>query len=358
MRPSKRKRVNDAIHTVNVSRMLSLATIKDESNVFATVPVVALLTSSKIHLDLSNVWNDYKVEKIALTATPLSIDDLLVEEGGVISGPREYFKLFCAWDNNDVSHQLRYSDIKTYESYKDITYSITANNETPILRFSTDPKLKKMDTKKTPNYGTLIIGINSPVIFGESIDINITVNFTFTVCYSCPRFDTSWVSTLIAPEFQQLPDARTQQTIEVPVPVEVRIPPRITKLVYIDVDMHPVYTLNINDVEFTYTPNEKSVHTPKDHAFMTIHINKFTGAFEDFSFYEIGISGDDNYEHDGFDTIIYPNSYYKVFPKPPNWNWSTLQDKSGKIWVDAKIVGRPDIDLFHFPDLSVFVSQY
>lgn len=96
MRPSKRKRVNDAVHTVNVSRVLSLTTIKDESNVFSTVPVVALLTSSKIHLDLSNVWNDYKVEQFALTATPLSVDDLITEEGGVLSGPREYLKLFYA----------------------------------------------------------------------------------------------------------------------------------------------------------------------------------------------------------------------------------------------------------------------
>lgn len=225
MRPSKRKRVNDAVHTVNVSRMLSLSTIKDEANVFSTVPVVALLTSSKIHLDLSNIWNDYKVEKIALTATPLNIEDLDVEEGGVISRPREYLKLFCAWDNNDVSHQLRYSDIKAYESYRDVTFSINASNETPILRFNANPKMKTMDTKKTPNYGTLIIGINSPITFGESVNIDITVNFTFTVCYGSPRLDTSWVSTLIAPEFVQLPDTRPPIIKEVIVEVPVPQPP-------------------------------------------------------------------------------------------------------------------------------------
>lgn len=324
--------------------MLTLATIKDEANVFSTVPVVSLLTSSKIHLDLSNVWNDYKVEKIALTATPLGVEDLITEEDGVLSGPREYLKLFCAWDNNDVNRQLRYSDIKTYESYQDVTYSITASNEAPILRFSTDPKMKKMDTKKTPNYGTLIIGINSPIIFDDSVDINISVNFTFTVCYGCPRLDTSWVSTLIAPEFRQLPDSRVQ-TVEVPVPVPTKwaIDTIIIRGPYGEIGTYelgvpPFIWHSAGSPELTFPDPLKKV----------ISIGKRPGAIaedDDDDFY---------YVLNSFYARISGDVYYLVYPITVEWEETVtrylsngrqiiVHSGSGDMQLDTDLVSFPNL---------------
>lgn len=348
MRPTKKGKVNDAIHSVNVTRTVRFSTTQDENTAFVTVPVVALLTSSKIHLDLSNVWNNYKVDSINIVITPLHMDDIDVIVDGVRQKIRDYFKIFSAWDDNEVSRQLRYSDIKAYQTYKDVTTSSKASNECPILSNSFKPMMKFMDTKKTPNQGTLIVGINAPSPFGEEIEIAFSIMLTFSVCYSVVRLDKSWVSTMIAPEFQKLPTE---------VKMIDRIPPQITQLVYYASNLQITYETNINDAEFTYKETAGNVEVPKGYIVMTLKISGHSGTFKDFSWYTIAISDSTN-PASGFNKWIFDKTYYKIYPRPDVWTWATLQDNSGKIWYQAHLGGQPDIDLFHFPNLSEFVKQY
>lgn len=355
MRPSKKGKVNDAIHSVNVTRTVRLVTTPDENTVFTTVPIIALLTSSKIHLDLSNVWNNYKIVSINVAITPLFTEDIRVfVDDEEFSDALDYFRIFSAWDDNEVNRQLRYADIKTYQSYKDVMSTYNANNKCPVLLNRFKPMMKNMDTKKTPNQGTLIVGLTAGIPFGDEIALAFSITLTFSVCYSVIRLDKSWVSTMIAPEFQKLPP------VVVPTIKEVRIPPQITKLVYFAnesrIGLRITYETNINDGEFTYATDDSNMTIPHGHVIMTLRMTTQSGVFEDFRYYAIIIRGHDSTA--SFNTWVNKNTYYKIYPRPDVWDWVTLQDKSGKVWLQANLGGLPDIDLFHFPNLSKFVEQY
>lgn len=347
MRPAKKSKVNNAIHSVNVTRTVHFSTTQDENTAFVTVPVVALLTSSKIHLDLSNVWNNYKVDSINIVITPLYTDEIDVIVDGVRQNIRDYFKIFSAWDDNEVSRQLRYSDIRAYQTYKDVTSSSKASNECPILSNSFKPMMKIMDTKKTPKQGTLIVGINAPSPFGEEIEIAFSIMLTFSVCYSVVRLDKSWVSTMIAPEFQQLQPAPITRTV-----------PQITKFTYNDANYRSVFELDINDVDFTYTAVDSYALVDPLYTILVLRLFKVSGVASDISFFEIRNYGATYPDHGGYRQTIYANTYYKIFPKTANYYSATLRDDTGKIWIRLSVTATPDSDLIQFPKLSEFMKQY
>lgn len=216
MRPCKRSK-NDAIHVVNNVREASITCERGESSCYSVIPAYAILSSSKIHRELSKVWDEYKIEKIGVRLH-------FIDNNTVSDQKNRYYQLYTVWDDNETSANIKYTELATYETFKQTPFSALARNMTPCHTTSFQPKGGYTSTKKTPNNGSFVFGLYSRNVFDKREEFMTSIQFTFTVCYRGSRFDSSWVSTKIPLDFSEI-SAPIAKTIiqEVPVPTKINI---------------------------------------------------------------------------------------------------------------------------------------
>jgi len=191
---SKRVRFAENAVVINSQRTFSLTTETDESSVYESFPIACFLTSSKMHGMLSDVWDEYKIEKVELSITRQGNQTVTEEESKEV-----YLKFFTCFDKNRPSVNISYSQIKTMDTYHETSFSILATNAGPEHKICYMLGQKYSSTKTTPSLGTLTMGLASHEIFGDRVTTWWSCSFRFQVSYRVARVDTSYITTMIPP---------------------------------------------------------------------------------------------------------------------------------------------------------------
>lgn len=189
---SKRVRFAENAVVINSQRTFSLSTESDESSVYESFPIACFLTSSKMHGMLSDVWDEYKIEKVELNITRQGNQRVTEEDAKEV-----YLKFFTCFDKNRPSVNISYSQIKTMDTYHETSFSLQATNAAPIHSICYTLGQKYSSTKTTPSLGTLTMGLASHEIFGDRVTTWWSCSFRFQVSYRVARVDTGYITTMI-----------------------------------------------------------------------------------------------------------------------------------------------------------------
>ena len=189
---TKRVRFAENAVVINSQRTFSLTTETDESSVYESFPIACFLTSSKMHGMLSDVWDEYKIEKVELNITRQGNQTVTEEESKEV-----YLKFFTCFDKNRPSVNISYSQIKTMDTYHETSFSLRAANTAPIHSICYTLGQKYSSTKTTPSLGTLTMGLASHEIFGDRVTTWWSCSFRFQVSYRVARVDTGYITTMI-----------------------------------------------------------------------------------------------------------------------------------------------------------------
>lgn len=330
MRPCKRSK-NDAIHVVNNTREASITVERGESSCYSVIPAYAILSSSKLHRELSKVWDEYKIEKINLKLH-------FIDNTGIGNAASRYFQLYTVWDDNETSANIKYTELATYETFKQTAFAALATNQSPFHITSFTPKGGYTSTKKTPNNGSFVYGIYSKNTFEQRHEFLLSIQFTFTVCYRGSRFDNSWVSTKIPLDFSEI-NAPVVRTVQVPVPVPTQWLID-TIVIYLSLD-GALPDLETTTPPFTWLPiGSATIRVPADRGAVTIERPLDGNNDDDDDYYVIRTIGPNN--------NIYNHSYYFTFPVPVGQYPSMtkfysngrliVSDKSAHITMDKDLI--------------------
>lgn len=232
---TKRVRFAENAVVINSQRTFSLTTETDESSVYESFPIACFLTSSKMHGMLSDVWDEYKIEKVELSITRQGNQTVTEEESKEV-----YLKFFTCFDKNRPSVNISYSQIKTMDTYHETSFSILATNASPEHKICYMLGQKYSSTKSTPSLGTLTMGLASHEIFGDRTTTWWSCSFRFQVSYRVARVDTGYITTMIPSSVPEVSATTGGSTVICP---PCPSPPDPVPLA---IEIANIYAININ----------------------------------------------------------------------------------------------------------------
>lgn len=154
------------------------------------------LASSDMHRYLSNVFDQYKVEKATLKCQ-LLIGPNLNNAGN--DGKAQYLNFFSCVDRSGFAAGVTLTSLRTYGSFKETTWSMDGSSNVPhfISIGQTDlvSRSEYYDTKNRASFPEIYVGVD----LGQAQNTGAAVNYTITceldaqVRYRGVRLDTSGV---------------------------------------------------------------------------------------------------------------------------------------------------------------------
>lgn len=163
------------------------------------IPLYSLLTSRTVHLAMSNIWDQFKVEGVTIEYTV---------NGVTTSGAINNCKLFTVTDKGTIGKNINFTQLSTYDTYKSTACATSVSNAVPVHRVEYSDSSSWISTKNTPSTPTILFGIfmvpNGQATYTSTISLN--ASFRYTVVYDKARLDNSYVQTYVSPEML-LPDA-------------------------------------------------------------------------------------------------------------------------------------------------------
>lgn len=198
----KRPRFSNNAVVINSQRTLSLTTEADESSVYESFPIACFLTGGKMHGQLSNAWDEYKIESVEITVTPSGTEKIEDEDERT-----SYIRFFTCIDNNRPPVNVSYSQLKANSTYSDTTFALHNSNTAPIHRTTFNMDQRYTSTKTTSPLGTLTLGLASSETFDEPVTTWWSCNFRFHVSYRKARVDTGYITTMIPSSMPEISGA-------------------------------------------------------------------------------------------------------------------------------------------------------
>lgn len=160
------------------------------------IDIAAAISSSDMHSQLSNVFDQYKISKVSLRIRPT---------GNNISAPNsaQYSQtFFTVVDRTGFSANVTLAQLRTYQSYREIVWGV-ASSDTPtplvvnLANTSLVEKSNFANTKSTSGFPVVKAGVWFPSNAGTNITLTYTVEIDAQVVYRGVRLDTSSVSTRV-----------------------------------------------------------------------------------------------------------------------------------------------------------------
>lgn len=167
---------------------------------FSPIAIGTVIADSNMHEQLSNVYDQFRIRKVTIKATPL------ISESAVAgTANTTYYTFFTVLDRNGFAagEDTTLETLQTYQSYKQTAYSTVASNKAPThwmsyYNSSMFEKSRWYNTKKTPVDATIMAGTYARSIPGEGNRIaEYQLEYTFDVTYRGLRMDLSEISTQI-----------------------------------------------------------------------------------------------------------------------------------------------------------------
>lgn len=157
--------------------------------------VPAIISQSPMHLQLSNVFDQYKIEKVAIKFRPIFNTDSI---GGSNFGAQTFFTCI---DRSGFSATVDLAQLQTYQSYKESNWSLTGETNMPhyvnIGQTDIVGKSSYFDSKATCTFPKVAYGVIMPTAVPNAAEFKYSVEIDAQVRYRGVRLDTSSVSTRV-----------------------------------------------------------------------------------------------------------------------------------------------------------------
>lgn len=168
------------------------------ANVHRQIPIATSLTNSVMHQNMSNVYDQFRIRKITMKFQPTGTP------GGADAG-KLYSTFYTAMDRNGFAEGITLNQIRTYQSYKQTVYAVSASNKAPVHYVSWTnntlfEKSRYFNTKLTPTTETVLAGVSLPAnVAGAVASFAYTVTIQYDLTYRGLRADTSDIAAETAP---------------------------------------------------------------------------------------------------------------------------------------------------------------
>ena len=160
----------------------------------ALLDVPAIISQSPMHLQLSNVFDQYKIEKVSIKFRPIFNNETL----GTDFGAQTFFTCI---DRSGFSATVDLAQLQTYQSYKESNWSLTGETNMPhyvnIGQTDIVGKSSYFDSKNTCTFPKVAYGVIMPQAVGSAAVFKYSVEIDAQVRYRGVRLDTSSVSTRV-----------------------------------------------------------------------------------------------------------------------------------------------------------------
>lgn len=165
------------------------------------VDVPNVILTSDMHKQLSNVFDQYKVEKCTMKFSPINSVSLEPALGAeVLPG---YAAFFSCVDRSGFAANVTIAQLRTYGSYKETTWPVNGDSITPhvvsIGQSDLVSRSEYYDTKHRAKFPEVMVGYEfASGIQHAELTVNVTVEFDVMVRYRGVRLDTTGVLAYIS----------------------------------------------------------------------------------------------------------------------------------------------------------------
>lgn len=167
---------------------------------FSPLNIGTIIADSNMHEQLSNVYDQFRIRKVTIKATPLLTAQ---DSAGALN--TTYYTFFTVLDRNGFAagDDTTLETLQTYQSYKQTPYSTMASNKAPThwmsyYNSSLFEKSRWYNTKKTPVDATVMAGTYARSVEGAgNRTAEYQLEYTFDVTYRGLRMDLSEITTSI-----------------------------------------------------------------------------------------------------------------------------------------------------------------
>lgn len=189
----------NGVFSINVRTPQTLNIEANSPNTWEQLDVPALINSSAMHRQLSNVFDQYRIEKVTIRFKPISTVN--TSQGATVS----FLNFFTVVDRSGLSTGLTVDDLRTYASYKETVWSMTGDTPRPhIMNLGQADMVSRTeyyDSKKLAGFPTVAFGCDVGQSVSAATAYTFTVEIDAQIRYRGVRLDTSNVSTRISSSF-------------------------------------------------------------------------------------------------------------------------------------------------------------
>lgn len=285
------------------------------SYIFKKLDVAALLTSSPMHLQLSNCFDQYKILNYVISISLKGIDGSIPLTNDNFDDVEAYGNLFTIVDRTSIKDTTNIDALRCYSSFREILLPLDGSSVTDYKR-QILVNNSYCDTKNTASIPLLYYGVSINQSIVNRLTFRFNINFKFDVIYRGVRFDDSYVTTRINPIMKSV-----DPVIQTIVQKELVTNYIVNKITVSD---------GINDVEidmgeFTYNENTQTGTSQFDYTWV-INIRN-TPETDGTRYIEF------NYIPRGIEFSINRDSWFHVEEAQLDYRWI-------KIWVENKVLYR------------------
>lgn len=163
---------------------------------FIDLDIPALISGSAMHLYLSNVFDQYRIEKVTVKILPLINPD--VSE----ANKQNYQSVFTVVDRTGFSTGVTIDQLRTYSSYKETCWPTNGDSVRPhyvsIGQTDVVNRSQYYDTKTTSVFPKVKLGVDLGQAATANYKFTFTIEIDAQVRYRGVRLDTSNVSTRLS----------------------------------------------------------------------------------------------------------------------------------------------------------------
>lgn len=182
------------------------------SYIFKKLDVAALLTSSPMHLQLSNCFDQYKILNYVVTISLKGIDGSIPLTNDNFDDVEAYGNMFTIVDRTSIKDTTNIDALRTYSSFREVIIPLDGSNVTDYKR-QVLVNNSYCDTKTTASIPLLYYGVSINQSIVNRLTFRFNINFKFDMIYRGVRYDDSYVTTRINPVMKSV-DPVIQTVVE------------------------------------------------------------------------------------------------------------------------------------------------
>ena len=164
-----------------------------KTNYHAELNVATTISQAAMHLGLSNVFDQYRIERIIIRVRPIGDSSAAVLQQPSI--------IYSCVDRSGFKNQISLDDLRTYGSYRE-TINSGAKDVSPthVVAISASNLVEWTswtDTKKTINFPAVMLGCYYASL-ASNTTVNLSCEIDAQIRYRGVRYDNSAVSTQVS----------------------------------------------------------------------------------------------------------------------------------------------------------------
>lgn len=190
---SAQNMTQNGLFNISVRQPDPLVVTGGTSSNWKKLDVPALISASAMHRQLSNVFDQYRIEKVTIRIKPIANTRISTDTQVL-----PFMNCFSVVDRSGLSEGLTLADLRTYASYKETVWSMNGDTPVPhnvyIGQADLVSRVEYFDSKKTAGFPTVAYGIDLGLNPTNNVQVNFSIEIDAAVRYRGVRLDTSNVS--------------------------------------------------------------------------------------------------------------------------------------------------------------------